>query len=237
MIKAFVVDDEPLARQRLTAMINEHDDFEVVDEASNGYDAIEAITKATFDVAFLDIKMPGASGISVAEALSELENPPLVVFSTAFDNYALNAFDLSAIDYLLKPYSGERLNQSLNRIRESLKLKHSYPEEPQYVISRMGSKHARIPISDICYFKADSKYVIAKSECKEYVLDDTLIDLEKKFDSDLLRVSRSMLANKKFVSGILKKDGRRYVTLTILEDLLPVSRRMSRKVMNYIKRT
>ncbi len=119
-IRCIIVDDEPPARDELAWLLSEHDDIEIVDRAGSASGAIAAIRKHGPDLVFLDIEMPGGSGFDVVEGISDMENPPLFIFATAYDRYAVQAFEESAADYILKPFSGKRLSKSLDKIRKEL---------------------------------------------------------------------------------------------------------------------
>ncbi|MDD5216789.1 MAG: LytTR family DNA-binding domain-containing protein [Candidatus Omnitrophica bacterium] len=118
MIRVMIVDDEPLAREELERLIKGDNEFEIVDHAANGNDALQNLKKKQIDVVFLDIDMPGLSGLEVAGRLAEWPKPPRVVFATAYDQYAIEAFEANAIDYILKPYDAGRLKKTLERVKE-----------------------------------------------------------------------------------------------------------------------
>lgn len=133
-IKTLVVDDEPLARRGLRARLEQHDDIEVVTECQNGLDAVSAISQHRPDLVFLDIQMPGLNGFQVIHKLRELNQPiPMVVFVTAYDSYAIKAFDIHALDYLLKPADDERLALALDKVRDYFSTQHQDSQSQRLV--------------------------------------------------------------------------------------------------------
>ena len=131
MIRVFVADDDRDAQTKMVSLITADTSFQVLDRADNGEDALKKIKMGSFDVAFLDIEMPGLTGLEVASELSRTPNPPLVVFATAHDRYAIEAFEANAIDYVLKPYDPERVRKSLERVKQTLQSKPATQEKLQ----------------------------------------------------------------------------------------------------------
>ncbi|OQA53508.1 MAG: Transcriptional regulatory protein YpdB [Candidatus Omnitrophica bacterium ADurb.Bin292] len=192
MIRVLVVDDEALAREELTRLITRDKEFHVVATASNGEEALKEIKQGTFDAVFLDIDMPKMNGLEVASRLVETEMPPRIVFATAFNQYAIDAFKINAIDYILKPYEPDRVQQSLDRIREVLKTQEFYREKflaledtlirkgmlKKIVGHRRNSKE-RIVLdpAEILYFHAHLAEVSAYSTAGEFLVRMTLKEL------------------------------------------------------------
>lgn len=198
MIKVLVADDEPLAREELSRLINATPDFRVTAEAASGREVLQKIAQGGVDVTFLDIEMPRLTGLEVAGILSESERPPLVVFATAYDHYAIEAFEANAIDYILKPYEPARLQKTLERIRHALQTESSHAREKlisldhyfaaqgkllKIVGVRRNSKD-RIVVnpSDVYYFYAHYAQVLARLKDSELIVNATLKELNAGLD-------------------------------------------------------
>ncbi len=195
-----IVDDEPLARQRLIRMIERFDSYEVVGEASNGLEAVQAIDQFDPDIVLLDVRMPGEDGLEAARKISEMPEPPAVIFCTAYDEYALEAFKTLAVGYLLKPVQQDQLQEALNKARKLNKVQlntvnaEAVPEGQRQNIAAKTRKGVElIPINSIHCFIADQKYVTVKHEEGETLIDDTLKELEQEFPDRFLRVHRNAL--------------------------------------------
>ena len=211
MIKVLIADDELLAREELSHLLEQDKQFEIVGTASSGRDALEKLKKKETDVVFLDIEMPGLSGLEVASRLSEWENPPLVIFATAYDEYAFKAFEANAIDYILKPYDAKRFQKTLERIKELLKNK--TPSKPQLVSlekdlilqgilkkivghKRNSKERMIIDPGQVYYFFANLSEVLAHLENEEFILNATLKDLVEKLDpSVFIQTHKAYLVN------------------------------------------
>lgn len=199
-LRVLIVDDELPARERLQRLLEELPGCEVAGACSNGGDALALIGKLKPAVVLLDIRMPGMTGIEVARHLSALEHPPAIVFTTAYDEYALEAFESQAIGYLLKPVRSERLGQALKqaaRLHTPQLLSLSTPAAPlaarQHVAVRVRDDLKLIPVKDIRYFRADQKYVTVRHSRGEDLIDESLRQLEEEFASDFVRAHRSIL--------------------------------------------
>ena len=211
MIRAFVVDDEPLAVNRLARMLRETGRVELAGTSTDPVDALAAIVDHPVDVLFLDIQMPGMSGF---EMLGMMDPQPLVVFTTAFDQYALQAFEVNSIDYLLKPIEErhlaraldkiERLRASSERAPDWKKMMEQFtaamrkaPEEyPERIASRLGERIHILDLPKVMYFFAQEKLTYAATEGKNYVVDHTISDLESRLDPRrFCRIHRSSLLN------------------------------------------
>ncbi|MDP2504589.1 MULTISPECIES: LytTR family DNA-binding domain-containing protein [unclassified Oceanobacter] len=236
-----LVDDEPLARGRLARLLKEHLDFELVVELESGDATLQWLEHHRADVLLLDIQMPGRSGLETAQALQQYDTPPLVVFCTAFDEHALDAFGVSAIDYLLKPVRPADLQRALERVRERLEarelasrdLSEEKPEHDEgtakirtHLTARTHMGLQRIPLEDICYFLADQKYVNAIQEQGETLIDDSLRQLEEEFGDRFVRVHRSALVARDRIVRLEAQEGRGHVVyLNGIKDGVAVSRR------------
>ena len=193
MIRVMVVDDEPLAREELIRLIRKDPAFEVANEAANGREAIEKLKKDPVEVVFLDIEMPEVDGLEAAGRLAGWEKPPLVVFATAYHEYAIQAFEANAIDYVLKPYDPERLKKTFARVKEFLANKAASPKEKlvsleRYLVQkgalgrivgrRRNSKEKIVIHPDqIYYFHVHLTEVLAKLETEELIIYSTLKEL------------------------------------------------------------
>ncbi|HOW59172.1 MAG TPA: response regulator [Candidatus Omnitrophota bacterium] len=192
MIRVMVVDDEALAREELKRLVMQDRDFTVIDMATNGSEALQKIEKEIPEVVFLDIEMPGPNGLEVASHLASSENPPRIVFATAFNQYAIDAFNMNAIDYILKPYQPERVQKTLDRIKEILKTKEIFKGKLialedtliqkgmlQKVVGHRRNSKERIvlDLTEICYFYAHLAEVFAYSHHGEFIINSTLKEL------------------------------------------------------------
>lgn len=199
-LNVLIVDDELPARERLKRLVEELPGCSVAGVCSNGTDALPLVGELKPAVVLLDIRMPGMTGIEVARHLSALEDPPAIVFTTAYDEYALEAFESQAVGYLLKPVRSERLAQALrqaSRLRTPQLLGLGTPAEPlaarQHVAVRVRDELKLIPVKDIRYFRADQKYVTVRHSRGEDLIDEPLKQLEEEFARDFVRAHRSLL--------------------------------------------
>ncbi len=196
-----VVDDEPLARTRLKRLLEELPGCEVVGEAGTGDLAIEEINRLDPELVFLDVRMPGVDGISVAKALAEFEDPPAIVFCTAYDEYALEAFDTLAQGYIVKPVERNQLAQVIEKTKKLTKVQRQQSEHVDETNtnrrSHISAKSRKglelISLDSVLCFCADHKYVSVIHDGGETLIDDTLKDLELEFADRLVRVHRNTL--------------------------------------------
>jgi two-component system response regulator AlgR len=199
-VSVLIVDDELPARERLQRLVEELPGCEVAGVCSNGADALPLVGKLKPSVVLLDIRMPGMTGIEVARHLGALEHPPAIVFTTAYDEYALEAFESQAVGYLLKPVRSERLAQALkhaSRLRAPQLAALAAPEAQlaarQHVAVRVRDELKLIPVKEIRYFRADQKYVTVRHSRGEDLIDESLKQLEEEFARDFVRAHRSIL--------------------------------------------
>lgn len=233
-LRVVVVDDEPLARAVVREYVGAHPGVEIVAECGNGFEAVKAVSELSPDLMFLDVQMPKLSGFEVVELIGR--SVP-VIFTTAYDEYALSAFEVHAIDYLLKPFSAERFAEALTRARERLAAREAVPVEAlvseerakhaplERVLIRDGSRVHVLPVDKIDYVEAQDDYVSFTSEGKSYLKDQTLAAVEALLDpSRFVRIHRSYLLNIERIARVelYAKDSR----IAILRDAtkLPVSR-------------
>ena len=233
-LSVLIVDDEMLARSRLRTLLGDCKSpaVRVDGEAANATQAIELLRRQRIDVTLLDIHMPGADGLTLAQTLRTLPQAPAVVFVTAHAEYAVNAFELEAVDYLTKPVRLERLQLALQKIeRLTQSAKGLEPEMPEEVlIIQERGRTERVPLSEVLYFKAELKYVTVRTAAKSYILDGSLSELEEKYASQFMRIHRNALVDRRAVRALEKHfdadEGEGWaVRLNGLDELLSVSRR------------
>ncbi len=232
-VSVLIVDDEAPARLRLRELLGELEGFECVGEAADGEQALTLAQALEPDVVLLDIRMPGIDGLEVARHLLSFESRPAVVFTTAFDDYAVQAFDTQAVGYLLKPVRRERLARSLEHAARvtSAQLGVLRPSARQHICVQRARGLELIPVADILYFEADQKYVTVHHHGGEALLDEPLKELEQEFAERFVRIHRSMLVALKYLCGLERDDdGACYVRLKGVAARLAVSRRHVRAV-------
>jgi two-component system response regulator AlgR len=233
-LRTLIVDDETLARTRLRTLLGDCKTpvTSVEGEAANATQAIELLRRQPFDLALLDIHMPGADGLTLAQALRSMPSPPVVVFVTAHAEHAVHAFELEAVDYLTKPVRLERLQQALQKVERQLRGRQDAgtpPPEEVLLIQERG-RTERVPLSEVLYFKAELKYITVRTAVKTYILDGALSELEEKYASQFMRVHRNALVARRAVRALEKhydpEEGEGWaVRLSGTDDLLAVSRR------------
>ncbi len=233
-MKVLICDDEALARERLARFLGDMDGYTVVGEAENGRDALEQVERLAPDVVLLDLRMPVMDGLACAERLSQLPEPPAVIFCTAYDEHALAAFQVQAVGYLLKPVRKEQLAEALARAtrvnRAQIEAVKGGGEESSGGRSHITAKTHRgielIPVDDVRYFLADQKYVTVRHSKGEVLIDETLKDLENEFGNRFIRIHRNALLALHFLDGLeLVAPGQYQVRIKGIEDRLVVSRR------------
>ena len=238
-MRILIVDDESLARDRIKRILLEQNEHEVLGEASNGQEALQKIEALHPDVVLLDIRMPGIDGLEVARHLVGMDEPPAVIFTTAYDEYALEAFKVHAVDYLLKPVRPERLSEALqkalkpNKVQwKSLNRKEDgTPKARTHISSRTRRGIVLVPIGEIYYFRAEHKYVTVRHKEGEVLIEDTLKELETEFGERFLRVHRNCLVSMEHIQALEKNSsGQPCIRLRGVEETLDVSRRHVAKV-------
>lgn len=209
-IRALIIDDEPPARERLRTLVQSHKEVEVIGECSNGREAVETIESTTPDLVFLDIQMPEMDGFEVLAAL-DCHRLPLVIFVTAYDQFALRAFEVHAVDYLLKPFDKQRFEEALGRAIERLKT--AQPEKLTAQLSALladlgpastrndrlpiksGGKVLLVPIDDIDWIEAADNYVTVHVSGKSHLHRETLTSLHARLGLKFVRINRSAVVN------------------------------------------
>ncbi|MBZ2189202.1 LytTR family DNA-binding domain-containing protein [Alcanivorax sp. JB21] len=233
-MRVLVCDDEQLARERLVRLIDSLDDVEVVEQASNGREAVLAAQRVQPDVVLMDIRMPDMDGLEAAAHMARAEEPPAVIFCTAYDEHALDAFRVHAMDYLLKPVNREELSAALARA-DGLARHQRIPDNLEGAASGRRRRHisARthrgmelVPVADVRYFLADQKYITVRYGDGEVLIDETLKDLEEEFGDQFVRVHRNALAALSYIEGMEQSGhGHHQLRLRGLDEPLVVSRR------------
>ena len=244
-MRVLIVDDEPPARERLRRILEDAGSYEVAGEAGNGEEALEIAARVRPDVVLLDIRMPGMDGIETAHHLNTFESAPAIVFTTAYDEYAIDAFDARAIGYVLKPVRAERLEAALEhagRFSSSalseVARETGLAERRRHVCARVQDELRLIPIEDVHYFIADQKYVRVHHDNGKNLIDDTLKSLEDEFDTTFVRVHRSALVAVDRIDSLKKTgDGQTQVILRDAPgaDELVISRRHLAEVRRRLK--
>jgi two-component system response regulator AlgR len=237
-IKVMIVDDEAPARHRLRALLADiaaELPNEVVGEVENGAEALRRLVMVPAEVVLVDIRMPVMDGIELAQHVTRLEHPPAIVFTTAYDQYAVNAFELNAVDYLLKPVRSGRLLAALQKARRAAPglppqmVRELLPEGRQHLSCNERGRILLVPVSDILYLRAELKYVTARTLEREFLLEESLTQLEQEFPRRFIRVHRNCLVARTAVSGFERDqaagEGHWLVLLKGLAEKLPVSRR------------
>ncbi len=239
-MKCLIVDDESLARSRLKAILADVEgDFNII-ESDNGRDALNKCNDYAPELVFLDIRMPGMSGMEVAQHLTAFENPPAVVFTTAYNEFALDAFEANAIDYLLKPIRRERLKTALSKLHPltAEKKPNLGMEGPRknFALTEKG-KIRLVPLEDVVYFRADSKLVRIRTTDGEHIISEVLNSLEDELNDKFIRVHRNALVSKAHIDGLTKDDssGKWLVHFKSVDETLEVSRRQTTHVRKWLR--
>ena len=216
-------------------------EYEVVGEAANGTQAIELCESLLPDLVLLDIRMPGMDGLEAARHLLQVEQPPAIVFCTAYEEHAIAAFDLQAVGYLLKPVRKEKLldamakSARLNRVQLAA-LSDSEQAHRTHISARTHKGLELIPLGEIKYFQADQKYVTVRFRDSETIVDETLRELEDEFGDLFVRVHRNALVAKAHIEGLVKdSDGQVQIRIKDAQDLVDISRRHLPAVRKMIK--
>lgn len=243
-LRVFIVDDETPARERLRELLG---DFAgeiptvVVGEARNGLEAVERVPESGAQVVLLDIQMPGMGGLELARHLAQLHDAPAVIFVTAHDRHAVEAFELNALDYLLKPVRAERLAAALRKAssagaptaekltRAADHVRESDGRGREYLSVAERNRILLVPVRDVVYFKAELKYVTLRTREREHLVEDSLVSLEQEFADRFIRIHRNCLVAKAAIRGFERAPGdddvRWLVLLEGTDEKLPVSRR------------
>ena len=233
-LKILIADDEAPARNRLRELLAEIANVVVVGEAKNGKEALTLAVQTSPNLMLLDIRMPEMDGLETAAHAQKLQPPPAVVFTTAFDAYAVQAFDTNAVDYLLKPIRLERLQTAIDKACALLPaqlqaLKTLQPRRSHFSVSERGRVFL-VPVEDVIYLRAELKYVTLRTKEREYLIEDSLIAIEQEFGERFLRLHRNCLAAQAYIRGYEKHyaqdgEGHWVVLLKEVAETIAVSRR------------
>lgn len=249
MIRAVLADDEVLARQKLRLLLRSEAEIEIVGEGATGAETIELVRVSRPELLFLDIRMPGMDGFDILDALNGDSTVvlPRIVFTTAYDSYAIRAFEINAVDYLLKPFTAERLHSAVERAKQQIQM----PEQPsaENGAGDSSEKYARrivfksrgrilfLPVSDIRWIAAEENYVRLCTESETHLLRETMVHLEEKLDPEMfLRVHRSSIVNLQYVKEVrTEKDGELTVLLSNGQKI-PMSRGYRSRLQGLLQR-
>ena len=241
MIRVLLVDDEPSATERLRHMLGPIPDIEIVGEAGNGEDAIASIVERRPDLVFLDIQMPGCSGLEVVASLPQPR--PKIVFCTAFDQYAVDAFELHAVDYLLKPVNRIRLGHSIERVREAAagdtggmeRAMAAVRTATRRLLARCGDRYRVIPLEEAICFSSETRLTELHTRDRKYVVDPTLNELEERLDPAVFfRISRGAIVNLNAIAEVLPMIGGVADVVLSNGTRLEVSRRRLKDLMQLL---
>lgn len=233
--QVLIVDDEPLARQRLRDLIGDVGGYAVAAEATNGLEAMQVLQAQAIQIVLLDIRMPGMDGIELAQHVQALATPPAVIFTTAYDHYAVQAFELNAIDYLLKPIRAERLALALSRVKPlqtvQMQTLQALDSTHSHVSIHERGRVLLVPIDQVLYFRAELKYVTVRTRERSYLLEASLNQLEQQYGAQFVRLHRNALVAKTAIAGFERQrvgegnEAQWVVLIKDTADTLAVSRR------------
>ncbi|MGB0127495.1 MAG: LytTR family DNA-binding domain-containing protein [Rhodocyclaceae bacterium] len=237
-LRIFIVDDEAPARSRLRVLLADlapELPNVVAGEAEHGAAALEQLSQTPADVVLADIRMPVVDGIELAQHLARLSPAPACVFVTAFDQYAVKAFELNAVDYLLKPVRARRLKEALEKARRAAAIPAEValrlnPEGRRYLSCGERGRVLLVPVPEIVFLRAEQKYVTARTVEREYLLEESLVQLEQEFPHRFIRIHRNSIVARAAVAGFERShegdaEGQWLILLKGVPDKLPVSRR------------
>lgn len=234
VLKILIADDEAPARHRLREMLADIPNTEITGEASTGKEALSMASENLPHVMLLDIRMPEMDGLEAAEHSLKLYHPPAVIFTTAYDTHAMQAFDMNAVDYLLKPIRRERLEIALKKARALLPtqlggIKQLRPQRTHFSVTERG-RILLIPVHDVIYLRAELKYITVRTAEREYLIEDSLTNIEREFPDIFVRLHRNCLVAQGSIRGFEKRQSQEgeshwVALLRELPEALPVSRR------------
>jgi two-component system response regulator AlgR len=235
--RILIADDEAPARARLRDLLDECREkfpLAIVDEARNGREALDVVNREKVDIVLLDIRMPEMDGIEAARHMAGMEQRPAIIFTTAFDAYAIKAFEVNAIDYLLKPIRVERLLTALGKTRLAPPVSRQALDAAANQPRRHLSVHERgkihlVPVNEILYLRAELKYVTVRTAQREYLVEESLTSLEEEFKDAFVRIHRNCLVARSAISGFERNadesESGWAVVIKATGEKLPVSRR------------
>jgi two-component system, LytTR family, response regulator AlgR len=234
-LRVLIVDDEALARERLRSLLTEIGNLDIAGEGANGEQALKLAVDLSPDVVLLDVRMPGMDGIEAARQLNSLVEPPAVIFTTAYDEYAVNAFEAQAVGYLLKPIRKEKLAAALAQAGrltrpqlQRIAATSDTPPRRTHIAARHREGLRLIPIEEIQFFFAEQKYTTVRHVKGEDLIEDSLRSLEEEFGAAFVRIHRNALVSARYLEGIERNtEGQYFVKLRGCPAPLQVSRRMA----------
>lgn len=235
MIKAILIDDEPLARSIVKEYLQHHPQIEVVQECNDGFEGVKAIMQHQPDLIFLDIQMPKISGF---EMLELIEQPPAVIFTTAFDEYAIKAFENNAVDYLLKPFSRERFDKAIRKWTEQksapsqkpdtsalLESAAKLPQQSRRIVVKTAGRIRIIPVDEVHYLEASDDYVKIHTKDGSFIKNKTMSSFEQVLDAQqFVRSHRSYIVNVQFITRIDPYEKESYLAILKSGEKVPVSK-------------
>jgi two-component system response regulator AlgR len=238
-----IADDEPLARARLQRLIEDNENYNVVGEANDGKEALLLCSKLSPDIVLMDIRMPDMDGLEAAIHLSNMENPPAVIFTTAFSEHALAAFNSNAVDYLLKPIRKDRLDEALKKARKvnraqlmELGKNEETDHHRTHISAQISGNIQLIPVNEVYFFHAEQKYVTVRHANGEVIIDESLKSLEEEFGDKFIRVHRNALVAINYLDRLEKQaSGQWMVKMRGIDQSLEVSRRHMTQVRKLLK--
>jgi two-component system, LytTR family, response regulator len=227
-VRALIVDDEPLARRNIRILLGRHPEIEIAGESGSGEDAVEQIRRIEPDLVFLDVQMPECDGFDVLEMLGS-NTPPAVIFVTAYDDYALRAFDAGALDYLLKPFTDDRFDRAVDRARQKVQQQ----RKPEHITVKQGNLVLFIRPENIDWIEAADYYACLHVGAKSHLVRRSLADLEQDLDPALFRrTHRSAIVNIRRLRALQLSRSGEYEALLENGAIVPVSRRYRRQLEN-----
>jgi two-component system, LytTR family, response regulator AlgR len=247
VLRILIVDDEAPARARLRDVLADCASevaFEIVGEAATARAALDFLSSPGADLVLLDIRMPEMDGIELAQHLQKLDAPPAIVFTTAYDAYAIHAFEVHAVDYLLKPIRTARLLAALKRVPAAAAtsvqaLREMSERAPVFLSAQERGRIHLIPLEDVIYLKAELKYVTVRTAQREYLIEDALARLEQEYAERFVRVHRNCLIARTAIRGFERRSGDGESQWVVLvkdcEDKIPISRRQHHIVREFSK--
>lgn len=250
MIQAVLADDEVLARQKLRQLLREFPEIEVAGEGASAAETISLVRATKPDLLFLDVRMPDMDGFDVIGELSAAGDPvmPSIIFTTAYDKYALRAFEIHAVDYLLKPFTLDRFRSATQRALDHIKASRQNPESAApkspsgtpyttRIVFKSKGRILFLPVSEICWIGAEENYVRICTQSETHLLRETMTHLEEKLDpSTFLRVHRSSIVNLQYVKEVRPEIDGEYGVHLLNGQKIPMSRTYRSRIKNWLER-
>jgi two-component system response regulator AlgR len=238
MIQILIIDDEPPARSRMKRMLESLPECAVAGEAGSARQALELIPGLQPDLLMLDISMPGMDGMTLARTLQKVEKPPLIIFCSAWSDQALEAFECDAVDYLVKPVRKDRLQAAINKVTRIIGESGSEAPVNKFLRSTVGGKTLLIAMADVICLIAEVKYTTVFFTDGKTVINDSLVDLEKRFPEEMMRIHRNALVAPGRIRGLEKRSsGATHLLLDGAEFAPEVSRRKLSLIRKYVRET